>query len=131
MMSKGAIAVLVVVCLWLACALGETGEDSLVNIGSLNLEALGYGKSKCKNELLDEIAEELQSYSVVALQEVMKISGSGRDCYKCASDLCHLDKLVGVLEDSTNRDWDHRELGPYKYGTLATNTTSFSTARIL
>jgi len=116
-MSKGAIAVLVVVCLWLACALGETGEDSLVSIGSLNLEAFGYGKSKCKNELLDEIAEELKSYGVVALQEVMKISGSGRNCYECASDLCHLDKLVGVLEDSTNRDWDHRELGPYKYGT--------------
>jgi len=116
MSSRTTIVVFLVLCLWLASALGETGEDSLVTIGSLNLEDFGYGKSSCKSELLDQIAEELQSYSVVALQEVMRVSAAGSECYKCSWDLCHLDKLVRVLEDSTDKDWDHRELGPYKYG---------------
>jgi endonuclease/exonuclease/phosphatase family metal-dependent hydrolase len=104
---------IILVCI----TLSALGENTSITIASFNMQNFGWGKSYCKAPQLLSLAKLLSHYDLVALQEVMKISGSGRACYGCSSTLCHLDELERSLQLLTGEQWHYVECGAMHRGT--------------
>ena len=97
--------------------LSVLGQNASITIASFNMQNFGWGRSYCKSLQLLSIAKLLSHYDLIALQEVMKISSSGRACYDCSATLCQLDELEHSLQLLTGEQWHYVECGAMHRGT--------------
>jgi len=96
---------------------GSPVQTQSITVASFNVEHFGWAGQYLKN--LEVLATELAKYDFVALQEVMKLSGTCQTqrCYSCSGSLCHLDRLVSTLDSVTSLVWAYQAEGPFSHGT--------------
>jgi len=100
----------------LGASISAFANSGTITIATFNMENFGYGKSYCKASQIGALTDLLSQYDLVALQEVMRLSSSGRRCYDCSGILCQLDQLERSLESATGNEWSCIHLAPMHRG---------------